>query len=103
MYIIDQALGDAFSAAHKSSEGAMAALKQYEAVRAEPAAKVVLSNRAMGPTKILRAFEEQTQGMTWDDKQAFVKRSANLLEDLVQGYRKEVMAAHKQSPPKAKL
>ena len=77
----------------------MAALAAYEAVRAEAAAKVVLSNRAMGPTKILRAFEEKTAGMSFQEKQQFVNKQSNLLEELVQSYRREVMAAHRQSAP----
>lgn len=96
--IIDcEALHTAFSTAPRSQAGAKAALAQYEQMRAGPAAKVVLSNREMGPTKILRAFEDKTQGMTFEQKEAFAKKSANLFEDLVQSYRKEVMAAHKQS------
>ena len=47
----------------------VAALSKYDAVRCEPAGKVVLQNRQMGPTKVLRVVDEARQQGRWPTEQ----------------------------------
>ena len=40
----------------------LAALQKYDELRNEPAGKVVMTNRLMGPTRLLRAMDEGCGG-----------------------------------------
>mmetsp|Transcript_70440 Transcript_70440/g.229023 ORF Transcript_70440/g.229023 Transcript_70440/m.229023 type:complete len:454 (+) Transcript_70440:120-1481(+) len=67
-----------------------AGLKAYEAVRAEAAGKVVLTNRSMGPTKLLKMFEDAVGSKTPDEQAKWVHEHEKELADFSNNYRQNV-------------
>jgi len=69
-----------------------AGLKAYEAVRADAAGKVVLSNRGMGPTKLLKMFEDAVGTKTLAEQAQWVKENQEEIAGFSNDYRKNVSA-----------
>mmetsp|Transcript_35979 Transcript_35979/g.102758 ORF Transcript_35979/g.102758 Transcript_35979/m.102758 type:complete len:471 (+) Transcript_35979:48-1460(+) len=63
-----------------------AALKAYEKARAEPAAKVVLSNRNMGPTRLLRMLEEAAGDLDLAGQEEWIAAHAKEIEEFSNNY-----------------
>jgi len=63
-----------------------AALKAYEGARVEQAAKVVLSNRNMGPTKLLHMFDDAVGTRDLAAQERWVAENNEMLVKFSQGY-----------------
>ena len=72
-------LYEIFSAAGTADVDVVAAFKRYDDRRWGPASAVVLKNREMGPTKVLRIVEDATAGMDLKSKQAGAAAAAPLV------------------------
>ena len=65
---------------------AAAALRRYEELRCEAAGKVVMENRKMGPTKLLRAMDEGCGGKSVEEQEAWVAAHADDMTSFITGY-----------------
>lgn len=62
------------------------ALRSYEAARAAPAARVVLQNRRMGPTQLLKMFEDAVGGEAPEAQERWVREHEQDIVDFSRGY-----------------
>merc|ERR1711862_292657 len=68
-----EALGVCFQRAIASGSGIEGAVKAYSDFRAEPAGKVVIANRTMGSTAVLRLADQECRNMTREQKIAWAE------------------------------
>lgn len=83
-----EALGVCYDEAMQKGEGVKGCIKRYSDCRAKVTGEVVIANRDMGSTKVLRVANEKTVGM---DKEAKTKwceeNGAQLHDDVIKAYR----------------
>ena len=69
---------------------------RYEELRCEAAGKVVLENRKMGPTRLLRAMDEGCGGKAVAEQEAWVAEHADEMASFINGYHSLTGGAKKQ-------
>lgn len=89
-----EALGVCFGKAMAEGTGVKAAVKMYSDFRAVPAGKVVIANRSMGSTAVLRVADQACQGMTRAQKEQWAQENGQKMFD-------EVITEYRQSLPKS--
>ena len=60
--------------------------RRYEQMRCEAAGKVVMENRKMGPTRLLRAMDEGCGGKSVPEQEAWVAAHADDMKSFITGY-----------------
>merc|ERR1719231_1393057 len=85
-----EALGVAYAEAMKEGGGGIKGLiKMYSDLRCEVSGKVVIANRDMGSTAVLREVEKKCQGMSRDEKQQWIEQNGrDFFTSIIQEYRK---------------
>ena len=77
----------ALGAAVREEKGdLLKALLKYEEMRCEAAGAVVMSNRQMGPTRLLRAMDEGCGGKSIAEQEQWVRDNASEMQNFIQGY-----------------
>ena len=77
----------ALGAAVREEKGdLLKALLKYEEMRCEAAGAVVMSNRQMGPTRLLRAMDEGCGGKSIAEQEQWVRDNAGEMQNFIQGY-----------------
>merc|ERR1712072_1121794 len=82
-----EALGACYAKAKAEGAGIAAAVKTYSDFRAGPAGKVVIANRTMGSTAVLRVADQECKGMTRQQKQWADKNGQTMFEEVITAYR----------------
>ena len=77
-----QALGVAV----REEKDLIRALVRYEELRCAAASAVVMSNRQMGPTRLLKAMDEGCGGKSIAEQEQWVKDNKGEMENFIQGY-----------------
>jgi 2-polyprenyl-6-methoxyphenol hydroxylase-like FAD-dependent oxidoreductase len=86
-----EALGVCFRKAMADGTGIQGAVKMYSDLRCEISGKVVLANRDMGSTAVLRVVEQKCEGMSRDQKAAWIQKNGQqLFEDVIKKYRESM-------------
>jgi len=88
-----EALGVCYTEAMKNGEGVKGCIKRYSDCRAKVSGEVVIANRDMGSTKVLRLANEKTAGMDKEDRTKWCTENGPKLHD-------EVIKAYRASMPK---
>lgn len=88
-----EALGHCYTEAMKSGEGVKGVIKRYSDCRAKVSGEVVLANRDMGSTKVLKTADEKTAGMDKEEKTKWCVENGPALHD-------EIIKAYRASMPK---
>jgi len=89
-----EALGIAYANAMEDGVGVKGCIKTYSDMRCEISGKVVVANRNMGSTAVLRVANEQTQGMGPEEKAKWCKENGPRLH-------KEVIMEYRSKMPKS--
>merc|ERR1712039_233422 len=83
-----EALGVAYKKAMAAGTGIRGAVQMYSDLRCEISGKVVIANRDMGSTAVLREVEEKTEGMSKDARKEWIDANGrDLFRDVIQQYR----------------
>jgi len=83
-----EALGEAYKRAMSDGSGVRGAVKLYSDMRCEISGKVVLANRDMGSTAVLREVDKKCQGMAKDEKASWIsEHGRDFFEGVIQQYR----------------
>lgn len=86
-----EALGVCFQQAMAEGKGVQGAVKLYSDHRCEVTGKIVLANREMGSTAVLRVVEEKCAGLSREDKTSWIQEHGQgLFNDIIQSYRKSM-------------
>jgi 2-polyprenyl-6-methoxyphenol hydroxylase-like FAD-dependent oxidoreductase len=95
--IVDaEALGICFTKALAAGIGVRGAVQAYSFLRCEATGKVVLSSSA-GPAQVLQVVEEKCQGMSSEDKAAWIKEhGAAVYAEIIASYRNSMAAGMSQ-------
>jgi hypothetical protein len=88
-----EALGVCYDEAMKKGEGVKGCIKRYSDCRAKVTGEVVIANRDMGSTKVLRVANEKTAGMDKEEKTKWCAENGGQLHD-------DVIKAYRASMPK---
>merc|ERR1712137_1262759 len=84
-------LGVCYRKAMADGTGIHGAVKMYSDLRCEISGKVVLANRDMGSTAVLRVVEEKCAGMSREQKAAWIQQNGQqLFEDVIKKYRESM-------------
>jgi len=84
-----EALGVAYKQAMLDGTGIRGAVKMYSDLRCAVSGKVVLANRDMGSTAVLREVEKKCTGMARDEKAKWIAENGKgFFEDVIQSYRR---------------
>lgn len=89
-----EALGVAYGNAMAAGKGVEAAVKAYSDIRCGPSGKVVLANREMGPTAVLRDVDKKCDGMSKEAKTEWIGTHGRALF-------KESIGKYRASMPKS--
>jgi len=89
-----EALGVAYAHAMAESSGIKGAVKKYSDLRCEISGKVVIANRDMGSTAVLREVEKKCVGMSRNEKKKWI-------EDHGRGFFEEVIQSYRRAMPKS--
>merc|ERR1711920_152259 len=83
-----EALGVCYADAMEAGTGVRGCVKAYSEVRCEVSGKVVIANRDMGSTAVLRVVNQQCKGMSLEEKRNWCKEKGKELHDeVIQKYR----------------
>eukprot|EP00933_Yihiella_yeosuensis_P047662 TRINITY_DN43572_c0_g1_i1.p1 TRINITY_DN43572_c0_g1~~TRINITY_DN43572_c0_g1_i1.p1 ORF type:complete len:435 (+),score=111.48 TRINITY_DN43572_c0_g1_i1:69-1373(+) len=83
-----EALGVCYAEAMEDGKGVKGVIQAYSAARCEVSGKVVIANRNMGSTAVLREANQKCQGMSRDEKEAWVKENGpRLHQEIIMSYR----------------
>jgi 2-polyprenyl-6-methoxyphenol hydroxylase-like FAD-dependent oxidoreductase len=86
-----EALGVCFQRAMAEGKGITGAVKLYSDLRCEVTGKIVLANREMGSTAVLKVVEEKCNGLSRDEKVKWIQEHGQgLFNDIIQSYRKSM-------------
>lgn len=86
-----EALGICYEQAMSDGLGIKGCVKAYSDVRCGPTGKVVLANRQMGSTAVLRVAKEKCEGMASEDKSKWCKENGDKLHnDVIMAYRRSM-------------
>lgn len=88
-----EALGVCYAEAMAKGEGVRGCVKRYSDCRCAVSGKVVIANRDMGSTKVLKVANEKTKGMSKEEKEKWCSENGTKLHD-------EVIQAYRASMPK---
>jgi len=88
-----EALGVCYNQAMIKGEGVKGTIQRYSDCRAKVSGEVVIANRDMGSTKVLRVANEKTAGMEKEAKAKWCAENGGQLHD-------EVIKAYRASMPK---
>jgi len=89
-----EALGVAYAKALADGTGITGAVKKYSDMRCEISGKVVLANRDMGSTAVLREVEKKCDGMSRDQKKQWIEDNGRpFIEEVIQSYRRAMPKA----------
>ena len=84
-----ESLGVAYQEAMAAGTGIKGCVQSYSAMRCEVSGKVVIANRNMGSTAILRAASENCEGKTREEKIAWCEENGvKMYRDVITTYRK---------------
>jgi len=89
-----EALGVAYAKAMEDGSGIRGAVTKYSDMRCEISGKVVIANRDMGSTAVLREVEKKCTGMSKDEKKKWI-------EEHGRGFFEEVIGSYRRSMPKS--
>jgi 2-polyprenyl-6-methoxyphenol hydroxylase-like FAD-dependent oxidoreductase len=89
-----EALGVAYAAAMADGSGIRGAVKKYSDMRCEISGKVVIANRDMGSTAVLREVEKKCVDMSKDEKKKWIDEHGR-------GFFEEVIGSYRRSMPKS--
>ncbi|CAK9084801.1 unnamed protein product [Durusdinium trenchii] len=89
-----EALGVSYQNAMAKGTGIRGCVKEYSDLRCEVTGKVVIANRDMGSTAVLRVAAVETQGMAVDEKRTWCAEHGKRLHD-------EVIQKYRASMPKS--
>jgi 2-polyprenyl-6-methoxyphenol hydroxylase-like FAD-dependent oxidoreductase len=89
-----EAIGTAYALAMEAGEGIEGCVKRYSDMRCEVSGKVVVANRDMGSTRVLKVANERTKGMSKEEREAWCKDNGESMHD-------EVIQAYRASMPKS--
>lgn len=78
------ALGEAVSS--EGTADLLRALEKYDEMRVGPASKVVMTNRLMGPTRLLKAMEEGCGGKSVAEQEQWVRDHTSEMQGYIEGY-----------------
>jgi len=70
-----EALGVSYSKSIANGSGLVGAVKMYSDLRCKVSGKVVLANRNMGTTAVLREVEKKCDGMSRNDKEQWIEKN----------------------------
>jgi 2-polyprenyl-6-methoxyphenol hydroxylase-like FAD-dependent oxidoreductase len=79
---------EALGRAVDQTSSLQAALKEYENMRCELAGKIVIQNRGMGPTKVLRFVEEGAQSEEPSVQQKWIDEHKDDISQMLGAYKK---------------
>jgi len=83
-----EALGEAYKKAASEGTGVRGTVKLYSDMRCAVSGKVVIANRDMGSTAVLREVEKKCAGMSREQKEEWIgSHGRQLFEDVIQSYR----------------
>merc|ERR1719203_2558950 len=83
-----EALGISYKKATADGTGVRGAVKLYSAMRCAASGKVVIANRDMGSTAVLREVEKTCAGMSREEKADWISQHGRqLFEDVIKAYR----------------
>jgi len=86
-----EALGVAYKQAMADGTGVKGAVKKYSDMRCAISGKVVIANRDMGSTAVLREVEKKCTGMSRDDKKAWIsEHGKDFFEEVIGSYRRSM-------------
>lgn len=84
-----EALGIAYQSAMEAGTGVEGCVKEYSEARCEVSGRVVVANRSMGSTAVLREAKRKCIGMPVEEKKKWCQENGKrLYEDVIQAYRK---------------
>ncbi|CAE8652772.1 unnamed protein product, partial [Polarella glacialis] len=84
-----EAIGMCYQDAMEAGTGIRGCVKAYSEMRCEVSGKVVIANRNMGSTAVLREVNQKCKDMTRAEKEAYCKENGGkLAEEVIQTYRK---------------
>merc|ERR1712093_800544 len=83
-----EALGVAYAQALADGTGIIGAVKKYSDMRCEISGKVVIANRDMGSTAVLREVEKKCDGMSREEKAKWISEHGRaFFQETIQAYR----------------
>jgi 2-polyprenyl-6-methoxyphenol hydroxylase-like FAD-dependent oxidoreductase len=83
-----EAIGEAYRKAASEGTGVRGTVKLYSEMRCAISGKVVIANRDMGSTAVLREVEKKCAGMSREEKVEWIgNHGRGLFEDVIQSYR----------------
>jgi 2-polyprenyl-6-methoxyphenol hydroxylase-like FAD-dependent oxidoreductase len=83
-----EALGVAYKKAMAEGTGVRGAVKDYSDMRCAPSGKVVIANRDMGSTAVLREVRKKCDGLSRDEKAKWLDENGrSFFQDIIQAYR----------------
>merc|ERR1712151_413203 len=86
-----EALGVAYRKAMAAGSGIRGAVQTYSELRCEVSGKVVIANRDMGSTAVLREVETKCKGMDKDEKKRWIsEHGRSLFQTTIQAYRQSM-------------
>merc|ERR1712232_569132 len=86
-----EALGVCFQRAMAEGKGVTGVVKLYSDLRCEVTGKIVLANREMGSTAVLKVVEEKCAGLSRDEKAKWIQEHGQgVFNDIIQGYRRSM-------------
>lgn len=86
-----EALGVSFANAVEAGKGVRGVVQEYSRLRCEFTGKVVITNRGMGPTRVLQVAEEKCKDMTREEKAAWIEaHGAAEAAEVISSYRKSM-------------
>ena len=86
-----EAIGVSYQKAMAEGAGIEGVVKRYSDLRCEVSGKVVLANRNMGSTAVLREVEKKCVGMSKPEKEQWIAQNGRaLFTDLISTYRKSM-------------
>merc|ERR1712217_443737 len=86
-----EALGVAYKKAMAAGSGIRGAVQTYSELRCEVSGKVVIANRDMGSTAVLREVETKCKGMDKDEKKRWIsEHGRSLFQATIQTYRQSM-------------
>lgn len=98
-----EALGEAYAKAMAAGEGIKGCSKIYSDLRCGPSGKVVIANRDMGSTAVLREVEKKCEGMSNDEKKKWLgEHGRSFFNEQIQAYRASMPKSVSVPEPDAK-
>mmetsp|Transcript_120562 Transcript_120562/g.240042 ORF Transcript_120562/g.240042 Transcript_120562/m.240042 type:complete len:432 (-) Transcript_120562:46-1341(-) len=83
-----EALGICYADAIEAGTGVQGCVKAYSEMRCEVSGKVVIANRDMGSTAVLKVVDEECKGMSREEKRSWCQEKGSELHDsVIQKYR----------------